>query len=406
MTVQDAEETTSLLRPLLGERYEIGRLIGSGGAADVFAGRDLLLNREVAIKVIRPLALSDLPQATVDTEIRLLAGLQHPGLVALFDAGADASTGEVGQYIVMELVQGPNLADLLRQRTLTVVEAESLCEQLADALAYVHARGIVHGDVKPANILVGLQCGELGLCAKLSDFGVARRVDGVVNLYSGLIVGTANYVSPEQATGTGREGTPTDVYSLGLTMIEALSGHPAFPGQGLRAARARLERSPVIPDHIDPALRKLLERMTARNPIDRPCAAGVRDELHALQRIRAATMSSMCPPVFSTAHTAFLEPNRDRRGAHRSHHRRRAPLMRAAFVLTVVAAGLMLGRSILPAPSSVAGVGRPGSPSSPPALAQPSGQVAHAAPMPTSSGIVPTLASKPKSTKHGRGKGD
>ncbi|EWM10378.1 serine/threonine protein kinase [Kutzneria sp. 744] len=239
-------------RPLLSHRYRIGALVGSGGMAEVYRAYDLKLERPVAIKRFTPPA-SAIDHRRFEDEARLLAGLSHPGLVTVYDAGQHQNS----RYLVMRLVDGPSLHVALSKERPTVDEVVSLAGRLAPTLAYVHSRGIVHRDIKPSNILVDLD-GE----AYLADFGLARLVDADGITRSGDIVGTAAYLAPEQVRG--QKATPaSDVYALGLVLLQALTGHQEYQGGQAEAALARLTRDPLIPDWLPVGLAMLLAEMTS-----------------------------------------------------------------------------------------------------------------------------------------------
>src|SRR5450759_2626627 len=245
---------------VLGCRYALGERLGCGGAADVYRGLDQVLGRPVAIKVVRHDAYDDDRHSG---EMRTLAGLSHPGLVTLYDAGQDQGRG----YFVMELVEGASLADRLSSGPLTERETAAIGGTVADALAYVHRRGIVHRDVKPGNVLLD-RAGR----AKLADFGIARMVDSARVTATGLTLGTAAYLAPEQVVGAAVR-PPADVYSLGLVLLECLTGRREYDGRSVEAALARLHRPPVPPAVLPADWRRLLTAMTAREPADRPTAA-------------------------------------------------------------------------------------------------------------------------------------
>jgi hypothetical protein len=167
----------------------------------------------------------------------------------------------------MELVQGPTWAECCMDGRLTPTAVAERGRELASTLAYVHAEGVVHRDIKPANILLAP-----GDRTKLADFGVALLTDSSARTRTGLVIGTTPYLSPEQVRGE-RVGPPTDVYALGLVLLEALTGHREYEGSGTEAALARLHRPPAVPDDAPPGLRDALRAMTATEPGDRPTAA-------------------------------------------------------------------------------------------------------------------------------------
>ncbi|MBD8044331.1 serine/threonine protein kinase [Arthrobacter sp. Sa2BUA2] len=256
----------------LGQRYRITELIGTGGAASVHRATDENLGREVAVKLFRPTVQEDDNYRRQHTETLLLATLNHPGLVTLLDAGLHhEEDGRVLSYLVMELVDGPDLRRTLKSGPLPPVAVASLGADLADALAYVHSQGVIHRDVKPANILLFPQEHDSRLYPKLTDFGIARLVEATVATAHGATIGTANYLSPEQAQG-GAVQPSTDVYSLGLVLLESLTGEKAFPGPIVEAAVARLLRDPEVPAALGEDWVELLRAMTARLPDVRPAA--------------------------------------------------------------------------------------------------------------------------------------
>lgn len=265
----DANART-LVGDLLADRYRIEAVIGRGGMATVYRATDEALGRTVAIKVFRE-ELADADDVRrQQEEIRLIAGLNHFALVTLFDAVADDSSGEHGRaFIVMQFVDGTDLRDRLARGSLDPRTTAMVGADLAEALAYVHHRGVVHRDVKPANILLPHREQEAtGPQAMLADFGIARIVDGTRLTATGSVIGTANYLSPEQAVGGAASGA-TDVYSLGLVLVECLSGEKVFPGSALESVSARLGSDPVIPDRFGAEWAAVLRAMTLREPSSR-----------------------------------------------------------------------------------------------------------------------------------------
>ncbi|MFG3188233.1 serine/threonine-protein kinase [Streptomyces omiyaensis] len=254
-------------RPVAG-RYRLERLLGRGGAADVYEALDLRLRRPVAVKVFRP-SESRRTDVQCGQEARLLARMHHPGLVTLYDTGDDGGR----PFLVLQLVRGTTLRRRIARSALTPAETCRTGAVLASALAHVHARGVVHRDVKPSNILL-----DRADAPHLSDFGISRRFDtpadaaDVVPDSAGTLVGTASYMAPEQALGR-YAGPSADVYSLGLVLLEALKGEAEYGGTPLEAAVAHLNRSPVLPAGLPAELARLLTAMTDRSPGVRPDAA-------------------------------------------------------------------------------------------------------------------------------------
>src|SRR5206468_309302 len=179
-------------------------------------------------------------------------------LVSVYDAGTTEDTGQ--PYLVMQLIDGHTLADELREGVLPAERSARYGAALADALAYVHAQGFVHRDVKPANVLVSND-GRV----HLADFGIARLVDSAHTTRAGEVVGTPAYFAPEQVAGEP-VGAAVDVYSLGMVLLECLTGERSFEGTAMEVAVARLARDPDVPEHLPAGWRRLLRAMTARDP--------------------------------------------------------------------------------------------------------------------------------------------
>ncbi|WP_258069701.1 serine/threonine-protein kinase [Arthrobacter sp. SX1312] len=291
---------------LLGDRYQTMDLLGVGGTASVYRAVDRNLGRDVAVKLFNPTTSTDDDYRRQHTETILLSTLNHPGLVTLHDAGMhEDHEGRTAGFLVMELVDGEDLRHLLKRGALPADDVAQLGADLADALAYIHSEGVIHRDVKPANILM-FHSGDNGtrLYPKLTDFGIARMVEATTATAVGATIGTANYLSPEQAKGDPLDER-SDIYSLGLVLLECLTGEKSFPGPVVEAALARLLRNPHVPDSLEPEWSGLLRRMTARDPALRPDAHEValqlrsRDEVPVDARAMAsvASVARLASPV-------------------------------------------------------------------------------------------------------------
>lgn len=224
---------------LLGDRYRLGERLAAGGMGSVYRAVDETLGRQVAVKALRR-ELADDPTflERFRREARAAAALSHPGVAAVYDYGeADGQP-----FIVMELVEGENLADRIAAGgPLPWQEAFAIGEQVAAALAAAHAHGLVHRDVKPANIMLGRD-GR----AKVTDFGIAQAAQAATLTRSGVVLGSANYVAPEQAKG-GHVGPAADLYSLGCVLFEAVTGETPYLG-GNAVAIATQHVSAPVPD--------------------------------------------------------------------------------------------------------------------------------------------------------------
>lgn len=255
-------------------RYRLGRLLGVGGYARVYLAEDLLLGRTVAVKQFAAEPADPRHRERMKTESRLLASMTHPSLVTLFDDDLSADP----PYLVMEYINGPTLREAIGAGPMDSRHVRRLAAQLAGAVAFVHAHGIVHRDIKPSNVLLrpGVSRAE-PWTATLADFGIASLVDTARLTAAGTVVGTAAYLSPEQVRGAA-PAPPADIYSLGLVLLETLTGRSAFGGTTPHEALAvRLTAPPVIPAGLDPFWLDLIARMTTVDPERRPTAAEVRD---------------------------------------------------------------------------------------------------------------------------------
>jgi hypothetical protein len=256
------DTTTTEPRPQIADgRYLLDARLGGGGTADVFRGLDTRLNRPVAVKLFRPGAGST-AENRFREEAQLLGPLEHPSLVTVYDAGVEKGRA----YVVLQLIDGVTLASRLMHGPLSITQMVEVAARLADVLAYVHGRGIVHRDIKPSNVLVDENN------VYLADFGISRLLGTKHNTATGLAVGTAAYMAPEQVRGL-RVGPAADVYSLGLVLLECLTGRVEYPGGTVEAAIARLSRRPRISTGLPAPVRHVLVAMTENDPERRPTAA-------------------------------------------------------------------------------------------------------------------------------------
>ncbi|MFC9917008.1 serine/threonine-protein kinase [Agromyces binzhouensis] len=265
--------TDPVLGSTLADRYRVDGLIGRGGMAAVYRADDLALGRRVAVKVFTASTEGIDDADRRRSETALLASLTHPALVTLYDAAKDPASRR--EFLVMELVEGEDLRKVLERGPVSRRDAARMLADLAEGLHVIHSRGIVHRDVKPANVLLSsAHLPTRRWNAKLADFGIARLLDESRLTATGRIIGTPGYLSPEQVRGEP-VGSSADVYALGLLMLESLTGAQPFPGPALESASARLVRDPAIPSDLPADWRDLLAAMTARDPAERPTALDV-----------------------------------------------------------------------------------------------------------------------------------
>lgn len=250
--------------------------------ASVYRATDELLTRDVAIKIFQASATNQEEISRQENELKVLASLTHHSLVTLLDAGVDLTDPEEPHlYLVIELLDGSDLRHKLSAGPLSARQVAEIGYDLAEGLEYIHHSGIVHRDIKPANILmVDYGSDDPRLHAKLTDFGIAMLSDSRRIADATSTTGTAAYLSPEQARGDSI-GPASDIYSLGLVLIECLTGEMVFPGQPTQSALARLLADPAVPADLAPEFRELLIAMTAREPADRPL---VRDIVLSLRQ--------------------------------------------------------------------------------------------------------------------------
>lgn len=258
---------------VLGGRYRLEERLAVGGMGEVWRARDELLGRAVAVKLLRT-EYADDPEFLdrFRTEARHTASLSSPGIASIYDYGEVNERGVPAAYLVMELVEGEPLSDLLaRGGRLAPARTMDIVGQVALALQVAHDAGIVHRDVKPGNLML-----RPDGVVKVTDFGIARAMDAAGQTSSGVLAGTAYYVSPEQVEG--RQLTPaSDLYALGAVAFECLAGRRPFEGATpLEVSRAHVQQpTPELPDDIPAPVRALVSAALAKDPANRPASAGL-----------------------------------------------------------------------------------------------------------------------------------
>jgi serine/threonine protein kinase len=263
---------------VLSDRYRLDQRLAAGGMGEVWKATDQLLGRPVAVKLLKQQYLSDDNfRDRFRAEARFAASLQHTGIAQVYDYGEQDDVA----YLVMELVPGETLSRILADRGALSTDATlDIIGQAARALQVAHTTGIIHRDIKPANLMVT----DDGI-VKITDFGIARGGESTTMTQTGQVMGTAQYVSPEQATGE-RITPVSDLYSLGVVAYECLAGLPPFVADTPLALALKhvREDAPPLPGHVPPAVRDLVSAMIAKNPADRPSSAQeVADRAHVIR---------------------------------------------------------------------------------------------------------------------------
>ncbi|MCU1516360.1 MAG: serine/threonine protein kinase [Pseudarthrobacter sp.] len=290
-----AESPSSIKKDVVGGRYQLGEVLGRGGMSSVYRASDGNLGRDVALKLFAPQAPDADELKRQEAEIQLLATLNHPSLVTLFDAGIDTRIpDEPRPFLTMELVEGQDLRSRIRHSPVPLDELAVIGAGIADALSYVHSLGIIHRDIKPGNILLVQSRPGEPLRAKLTDFGIARIADSTRLTATGAMVGTAAYLSPEQAMGSPLSPA-TDIYSFGLVLLECVKQTMEYTGSPVESAVARMHRAPDIPDDLPGEWAGLLRSMTAIEPLERPAAADVETVLRQALVSPTSTPGQLAP---------------------------------------------------------------------------------------------------------------
>jgi serine/threonine protein kinase len=343
---------------ILDGRYRLGPVLGRGGMADVYRAHDQVTGDDVAVKVLR--ASDPAADRWQGREQAALGRLDHPALVRLRATGVTDGR----PYLVLDLVDGRPLADILRDGPLGAGRAAELGAHIAGGLAHAHAAGVIHRDVKPANILI-----DAAGRPHLADFGIARLSEVTTATAAGVVLGTAAYLAPEQVRAEP-VGPPADIYALGVVLIECITGERCFPGSFQEAAMAHLTRPPAVPDRLPPGLRRALTDATALDPTRRPSATAL-----AVALAGAAT-----PPP-----TEVRSPTQVRPAAP-------APIRRRRRRGTVVAAavGSVVGITVALAAMRTTGASSP--PENPPTTAPAAAPLSVSAAPTTTTSAAPTTS--------------
>jgi serine/threonine-protein kinase len=339
---------------LLGERYELGEVLGRGGMAEVRLGKDVRLGRTVAVKTLRSdLALDSTFQQRFRKEAQSAASLNNPAIVSVYDTGEDYADGVPVPYIVMEYVDGQTLRELLASgRKLLPERAMEIVAGVLTALDYSHQAGIVHRDIKPGNVML-TRSGTV----KVMDFGIARAIaDASATMTAtAAVIGTAQYLSPEQAKGE-KVDARSDLYSAGCLLYELLTGQPPFQGDSpVSVAYQHVRENPKPPSLVDsavtPAMDAIVLKALAKNPENRyQSATEMREDIERALDGRPISAPAVMTDavtqqiVSSRSSTTAMPPVSDDRGG------RRGGLGWVLLLLAVIAVavlGILVGKEVL-----------------------------------------------------------
>ena len=252
---------------ILGGRYELHRRIGAGGYSEVWRGTDLVLGRDVAIKLLYAgFAEHAETRTRFRSEGRYAGRLSHENIARVYDF-CEPEAPDL-PFLVMELIDGPSVADLLRSGPLDQAQTARILAQAAAGLDAAHQAGLIHRDIKPANLLIS----PAGV-VKITDFGISDAADSAPITATNLLIGTAAYLAPERVSGV-RATQTTDLYALGIVGYECLTGEKPFDGQGIQVALAHREQPlPPLPASVAPDLAALIRDLAAKDPDARPGSA-------------------------------------------------------------------------------------------------------------------------------------
>lgn len=333
---------------LIAGRYRLEARIAAGGVGEVWKGTDTVLGRPVAVKLLRA-EYARHPQtlARFRAEARHASALSHPGIAQVYDYGEDS--GSEAPYLVMELVDGPSLAQVLDRGPLDPGRAMDVVAQAAAGLQAAHRAGLVHRDIKPGNLLLG-PADQV----KITDFGICHAAGSAPVTGTGTLLGTPGYLAPERVAGQAARPA-SDLYSLGVVAWECLAGAPPFTGVPIEVAIAHRDRPlPPLPATIPAGVAALVAELTAKDPLARPRSAGLAAEQAG--RLRDAlnsqsTLPLVAPPYPASAarRPGLVAGFRARRRARRWPGKTAA--LAAAGFLTAVIGGVALAGSLGPAAS-------------------------------------------------------
>ena len=314
----------ALAAMILSGRYTLDEPIGAGGYCEVWRATDTVLTRPVAVKLLHPgYARQDEALARFKAEARHAGALSHQNIARVYDYGEPA---EGQSYLVMELIDGPSLADVLARGPLPGEQTMDIVAQVAAGLQAAHAAGLIHRDIKPANILFAP-----GGAVRITDFGIAHAVGSAPVTSTGIVMGTSGYIAPERVAGA-QAGPASDLYALGIVAYECLAGSPPFSGGALEVAIAHRDRPlPPLPASVPTEVAAFVMMLAAKDPSWRPGSAGeVADQAGRLRdALAAAGTSRVRPAPAGATRPEAMAPSRPRRA--------RPALVAAALALAALA---------------------------------------------------------------------
>jgi eukaryotic-like serine/threonine-protein kinase len=335
---------------LLGGRYCLDEQIGSGAFSEVWRATDTVLRRPVAVKLLHAsFAGEPEAQARFESEARHAAALSHENVARVYDYGGPA---HARSYLVMELIEGPSLADVLAGGPLDAARAMDVVAHVAAGLQAAHSAGLIHRDIKPANILFTSDG-----TARITDFGIAHAAGSVPFTETGMVIGTPGYLAPERIAGAAGDAA-SDLYALGIVAYECLAGTRPFSGQPMQVAMAHLERPlPPLPPSVPADVISFVMTLTAKDPAARPGSADdVSHQARQLQDQAVSGLGGVRPApgsspltVSDSAGAEIREGSRSGRHARRSRRRRSLSTVAVAVLPAVSCLALITMTWLAPA---------------------------------------------------------